>query len=702
MKKKTLEALPLNPRPPRARLEELKELKEKWMHKQLVTAKVHQSIEGPLLAIDVYTEEGLRAREIFAVTGSRTVLLPDGTTSRKGLWKTCNCRSPQWVFSAAARRAIEGFFPLPDRAPKDAEGLVTFLEHARVQDGRMKVKGAGGLGGYKAKELHQPLPENWIEIMKGHTDEWETDILLIKKERYTDPLTGMRKTGIRCICSACGESYLEPQGYYSAGSLDKCDQCGNCVVVVRDQKSKWCYVHKRYSILHFHRHEDTAVAEGYEVEYYITPSGEKRWNATHANVYAWGPFGNYAYNNYYTRCMSGEREYLGQWYAQKMTDNWNCGSVTVVIPPAEGELDDTPLENARIEKYLELAKQYTKYPAPVRMCTLAVRAPVMEAFVDNMDKESVRAATTGRLRLSNGETKPHRALGISKPEYRRYLEEWSWDQLQWYKQAAAEGWKISDEELRSTDAQEFFRGDVRAWPAVARVPLQKLWNYLHRAERRELKRMCRPPAVDTFQHTIQTFKDYHRMAEGLHIPMETEDDRMPYDLFQRHDRLVDENERRRRAAAEALRKQQEAEEARRAEAFTKMWKRVRWADWQDEQLLVRAAKSTAELQEEGRALHHCVGGYTDNVLAGQVIFFIRRAEDPDTPYYTLNVDIKSGRMIQLHGYGNKEQENDKNFPAIKAWAERWVKEIWKPGLAKRNKAKRKEDEENRVRVGCVA
>ena len=702
MKKKTLEALPLNPRPPRARLEELKELKEKWMHKQLATAKVHQSAEGPLLAIDVYTEEGLRAREIFAATGSHTVLLPDGATSRKGLWKACNCRSPQWVFSAAARRTIEGFFPLPDRAPKDAEGLVTFLEHARVQDGRMKVKGVGSLGGYKVEEMHQPLPENWQEIMMERTDEWKTDILLISKERYTDPLTGMRKTGIRCTCSACGESYLEPPGYYSAGNLDECHQCGSCVVVVRGQKGKWCYVHERYSILHFHRHEDTAVAEGYEVEYYITPSGQKHWNATHANVYAWGPFGNYAYNNYYVRCMSGGRVYTNGWYAQKMTDNWNCGNVTVVIPPAEGELDGTPLENARIEKYLELSKRYTKYPAPVRACTLAARAPVMEAFVDREDTESIWAATTGRLRIATGETKPHKALGISKPEYQRYLQNgWTWNRLIWYKRAIASGWKITEEELLGADAVEFFRINWEKRQDVWYIPLQKLWTYLHRTERREVKRMCRPPMGNTFSATIESFLDYHRMARQLQLPLETEDDRMPYDLFRRHDRLVEEIRRREQAEAEEMRKKREAEDAKKAEDFTRMWKRIRWADWQDEQLLVRAAKSTAELREEGRALHHCVGGYTDNVLAGRVIFFIRKAEEPDTPYYTLQVDMKTGEMLQLHGYGNKEQENDKNFPVIKSWAERWVEEIWKPGLAKRNKAKRKEAEESRVRVGCV-
>lgn len=682
MKKKTLQTIPRNPRPPKARLEEL--ARHKYPREWLVTAKVHQTGEGRVLAVDVWDDKALQAREIFAQNGSRTVLLPDGATSRKGLWKVCRGREPGWVFPAAARQTIEGFFPLPPRAPESAEELIAFLEHGKVRGGRMEVKGAGSLGGYTAAELHRPLPENWQQIMREHTDAWKTEILLIKPEKYIEPLTGLKRKGIRCTCTACGESYLEPLGWYSDGEIDVCHHCRKAVKVIKVRKNKLSYMDRRYSILHFHRHQDTAVAEGYEIEHYITEDGKRCWDATHSHVYAWGPYGNYAYNNYYTYPMSGKREYLERWYTTSMTDSWNCGSETIVLPPAAGELDGTPLENARLEKYLELSKRYTKYPAPVRACTLAARAPVMEAFVDREDTESIWAATTGRLRIATGETKPHKALGISKPEYQRYLQnEWTWNRLIWYKRAIASGWKITEEEILGADAVEFFRISWEKRQDVWYIPLQKLWTYLHRTERREVKRMCRPPMGNTFSDTIESFLDYHRMARQLQLPLETEDDRMPYDLFRRHDRLVEEIRRREQAEAEEMRKKQEAEDAKKAEDFTRMWKRIRWADWQDEQLLVRAAKSTAELREEGRALHHCVGGYTDNVLAGRVIFFIRRIADPDTPYYTLQVDVKTGEMLQLHGYGNREQQNDGDFPAIKAWAERWVEEVWKPGIEKR-------------------
>ena len=49
-------------------------------------------------------------------------------------------------------------------------------------------------------------------------------------------------------------------------------------------------------------------------------------------------------------------------------------------------------------------------------------------------------------------------------------------------------------------------------------------------------------------------------------------------------------------------------------------------------------------------MHHCVGGYVNNVVDGKtIILFIRKEEEPDKPYYTLEW---KGRVIQCHGMCN--------------------------------------------------
>ena len=77
-------------------------------------------------------------------------------------------------------------------------------------------------------------------------------------------------------------------------------------------------------------------------------------------------------------------------------------------------------------------------------------------------------------------------------------------------------------------------------------------------------------------------------------------------------------------------------------------------------LFVRLPKALEELKQEGETLHHCVGTYIDRVAEGKtMIFFIRRAEEPDKPYYTLEWN---GHIVQCRGYRNGEMtENVKAF-----------------------------------------
>jgi hypothetical protein len=68
-------------------------------------------------------------------------------------------------------------------------------------------------------------------------------------------------------------------------------------------------------------------------------------------------------------------------------------------------------------------------------------------------------------------------------------------------------------------------------------------------------------------------------------------------------------------------------------------------------LLIRPAGSYRELLAEGNALHHCVANYGKRYADGQtIILFIRRASEPDTPYYTM--EVHDNRIIQCRGLKN--------------------------------------------------
>ena len=68
-------------------------------------------------------------------------------------------------------------------------------------------------------------------------------------------------------------------------------------------------------------------------------------------------------------------------------------------------------------------------------------------------------------------------------------------------------------------------------------------------------------------------------------------------------------------------------------------------------LILRVPRDAQEIKNEGAALHHCVGTYVDRVAKGQThIFFVRRVEEPDTPYFTM--EYNNGRVIQCRGSHN--------------------------------------------------
>lgn len=79
-------------------------------------------------------------------------------------------------------------------------------------------------------------------------------------------------------------------------------------------------------------------------------------------------------------------------------------------------------------------------------------------------------------------------------------------------------------------------------------------------------------------------------------------------------------------------------------------------------LFIRFPKNLDELKVEGEILHHCVGTYRDKVAKGEsMIFFIRKEDGPDKPYYTMEW---KGKVVQCRGFRNCEMT-----PEVKAFVE---------------------------------
>jgi hypothetical protein len=83
--------------------------------------------------------------------------------------------------------------------------------------------------------------------------------------------------------------------------------------------------------------------------------------------------------------------------------------------------------------------------------------------------------------------------------------------------------------------------------------------------------------------------------------------------------------------------------------------------------VIRAPNSVKEIKDEGSTLNHCVGGYyIDNMAAGStVLLFIRRSDEPDVPFFTL--EFKNGAVS--HCRGNR---NCNITPAVQKFVDKWI------------------------------
>lgn len=78
-------------------------------------------------------------------------------------------------------------------------------------------------------------------------------------------------------------------------------------------------------------------------------------------------------------------------------------------------------------------------------------------------------------------------------------------------------------------------------------------------------------------------------------------------------------------------------------------------------------KTTKDIINEGKALHHCVGVYVDKVVRREdMIYFLRK--DKNTPYVT--IEVKDKKVTQVEGDMNNRfiGKNTPEYNAIKEWA----------------------------------
>ena len=175
------------------------------------------------------------------------------------------------------------------------------------------------------------------------------------------------------------------------------------------------------------------------------------------------------------------------------------------------------------------------------------------------------------------------------------------------------------------------------------MSFEKFVNYF-----RKQKTMHFPSTTD---HLITLYRDYIEMSEVLGVDLSRKSVRYPKDIKEAHDRLM------------LLFDDADNEEVNAAfsRAADPVVENLGICSYESKLFCIIVPQTRAEFIAEGQSLNHCVGRfpqyYNNHVAGTKMIFFIRKTENRGKPFFTMEVDMKDYKILQLYGYGDCKARN---------------------------------------------
>lgn len=192
------------------------------------------------------------------------------------------------------------------------------------------------------------------------------------------------------------------------------------------------------------------------------------------------------------------------------------------------------------------------------------------------------------------------------------------------------------------------------------MTLQKLLNRIEKYAGCEYGTKC-SAAVNRIRNIATTYADYLSMRETLGYDLHNTVYQCPKDLNANYAKMVEETNK------EEMDKHLK-EVAEKYPNIRSCYRSLRRKYlYEDDEYIIRPAKSAEEIVMEGRILHHCVGGagYLNKHNTGKsYILMLRFKKEQDIPYITVEIDAVEYRIIQWHGAHDKKPDEEN--------MERWI------------------------------
>lgn len=316
------------------------------------------------------------------------------------------------------------------------------------------------------------------------------------------------------------------------------------------------------------------------------------------------------------------------------------------------------IEDSWAEILIELGEKGAALPLK-GMLAGYTESPVLfeKLYKAGLRRLSLEYIRTGRISFKKRQGELRKMLGITRTALRYMARNDSGSSvLAVFQDAKEHSFGLNDREI-----EELAEAGIRAGELAAVAEKTKLVKTLHYLEKAHGYRNLH----DRYIH----YRDYIGMAQALGHDMSNGTVRYPEDVKKAHDRMLREFD------AFELDQRKKEVLARYSNIRNISGRLDQMYGFRSKKYLVRAPKDAAEIIDEGRTLHHCVAsgdGYLKKHNEERTyILFMRKEENPEESYYTIEFDPHQMKMIQYYGEYDEKPDQKQADEFLK----KWMKEI---------------------------
>lgn len=360
------------------------------------------------------------------------------------------------------------------------------------------------------------------------------------------------------------------------------------------------------------------------------------------------------YNYYYYACERYDLETWTKWKGTEIYDN----AYYFCPYGIEDVLKGTRMEYANILEHLGRKENQIKYLMNFAMYQVmefldkAGYSLLVKQKSDRLSKETRYAIRWQRKKLKECFKFPLYWLKLKEPE------KYSMEDIQRMNVFHEIRPQATQKEVEQVVNTHIPVDDMKI--LLRYMNMDKLGKYLERQEKAE-------KPVGYWGSVSRLYRDYIEECQTLGLDLNDKQVLFPKNLKQAHERTM----------AQIKFEKNKADQ----EKFQKAVKKMERYAWEWKGLLIRPARTQEELQAEGAALHHCVGGYCKRIADQEtMVFFIRKTEELDKPYYTL--ELQNKLVQQCRTEHNKSYGTE---PEVFEFVDQWLKQVVNKG------GKKKED-----------